>query len=197
MSRLVHVEMSSCRVPVAGSRDRDDGVAANAGRNEHCLVARKYSLTDCHFVPAVVDCLDVADAFDAIILIWKGLGDLAILVTECSSIHGFWIDISRPWLPLIHELTRRARVRAVGARGALLIWTQSPSSVQRSGSDGDQTCVLREFALSRPVHEPSLDQLTILSVSMGVVCAMPVMKVSVAQGRVRGLSGQRKQSRAG
>lgn len=197
MSRLVHVEVGSCRVPVAGSRDRNDCAGAHAGRNEHCLVARKYSLTDCHFPTTIVHCLDVANSFNAVILIWKRLGDLTVLVTICSSIHGFRVDIGGTWLPLVHELTRRASVRTVGARGALLIWTQSPSSVQRGWSDGYQTFVLREFALSRPVDEPSLDQLSALFVSMSVVCAMPVVKVAVTQGRVGGLSSQRKQSRAG
>lgn len=194
VSRLIDVEMGSCRIPVACSRHRNDGAAAHTGRDEHCLVARKHGLADCHNVSAAVDCFDIADAFDTVILTRKWLRDYAILVTVCSSIHGFWINVCGPWLPLIHKLTWRAGVRTIGARGALLIWAQGPSGVQLGWSDGHQTCILREFTLSRSVDQSALDQLAVVSVSM--VSGMPIVKMAMAQGCVGGLGGQRKQSRA-
>lgn len=93
MSRLVDVEVGSCRVPVACSRHRNDRAAAHTGWDEHCLVAGKDGLTDCHFVSTIVDCIDIADAFHTILLIRKWLGDQAILVTISASVHGVWIDV--------------------------------------------------------------------------------------------------------
>lgn len=171
--------MRSRRIPIACSRHRDCRATVHTGRDEHSLVAGKHGLAHCHDAPTIVDCFDVADAFHTIVLIRERFCDLAILVTICSSIHGFWVDVCGSWLPLVHELSWRAGVRAVRACDALLIWAQSPPGVQFAWSNGHQTCVLREFTLSRPVDQLSpLDQVQILSVS--VVSGMPLVQVAMA-----------------
>lgn len=179
--------------------------AVNRSWDQHGFVPGKDGLAEGHGSRAEVLRTKGVRPLDTVGLVGKGFGDLAVGITEQTTIlrklaftalrklgstyHGLWVCIrSGSGIPLSHHHARRAGERAVMARQTWLVRAHCPSGILLVGSDRNQARVSWEYALATLGHSliSTSDVKVVMVMSPGMGEMFQVMAVAVfrsARGR--------------